>query len=310
MDGIATPGVFLGFLALLAVLLAADLALLRRATLLSLKQALWWSAAWIAISLLFNGWLALRYGPTAGLEFLTGYLVEKSLSIENIFVFALIFGALKIPIAAQQRVLPLGIIGAIVLRGAVIAAGTALLDRFEWLLYPFGAFLVYTGAKLFLNRHARDAEAPLLGLARRIVPSAEELDGGRWTTVRNGRRLATPLLLALILVTVADAVFAVDSVPAVLAVTRDPFIVFSSNALAILGLRALYFAVAALLQRFRYLKAGLAGILLFVGAKMMLADAIHVPPFLSLAVIVAILGAAVVLSLRSPSAPQTGRAPG
>jgi tellurite resistance protein TerC len=299
VDTLATPATWAGFLGLLAILLLLDLALLRRGQ-VSIQKALLWSGAWVAIALLFNLALAVRHGEQPAIEFLTGYLVEKSLSIENIFVFALIFGALRIPPTLQQRILPLGILAAVVLRGVLIAAGTALFDRFGWLLPVFGAFLVFTGVKLFLRRNA-PSEAPLVGLVRQLIPSTDRFDGARWIIRENGRRLATPALLALVLVGVADAVFAVDSVPAVLAVTRDPFLVFTSNAFAILGLRALYFAVAGMLERFVFLKAGLSAVLCYVGLKMMAADFFHVPPLLSLAIVGGILASAVLLSLRSES---------
>jgi tellurite resistance protein TerC len=307
VESIATPATWAAFLALLAFLILLDLALLRRAGPISIRKALFWSGAWVAIALAFNVFLATRHGGQAGIGFLTGYLVEKSLSIENIFVFALIFGALRIPSALQQKILPLGIVAAIVLRGLVIAAGTSLFDRFDWLLPVFGAFLVFTGARLFWRRNA-PSEAPLLGLVRKVVPSTDRLDGERWITRENGRRVATPALLALLLVGVADAVFAIDSVPAVLAVTRDPFLVFTSNAFAILGLRALYFAVAGMLERFTFLKAGLSAVLCYVGLKMIAADLFHVPPILSLGVVCGILAAAVLLSLRHDSRRSGGRA--
>jgi TerC family integral membrane protein len=270
-----------GFLGVVFALLALDLGVLNRKDhVIGPREALGWSAFWIALALAFGGFVWLRYGPTPGLEYFTGYVIEKSLSVDNIFVFVLIFGALGIPAMYQHRVLFWGIVTALVLRGAMIAAGSALLHRFHWIVYVFGAFLVLTGVKLFLARgHVPHPEqSAALRALRRIVPGTPRFDGHRFFTREGGRRLATPIFFALVLVEFTDVVFAVDSIPAIFAVTQDPFIVFTSNIFAILGLRSLYFLLASFVERFVYLKPSLAFVLVFVGAKMGLVDVVKVPP--------------------------------
>jgi tellurite resistance protein TerC len=255
------------------------------------REALAWSAVWIALALTFGGWVWLRHGPDSGLAYLTGYVIEKSLSVDNIFVFVVIFGALGIPPRSQHRVLYWGILSALVLRGAMIAGGTALLHRFHWLMYVFGAFLVITGARLFLARGAAphpDQSSAFRWLTR-IIPGTSRLEGHAFFVREGGRRLATPLFFALALIEISDVIFAVDSIPAIFAVTTDPYIVFTSNIFAILGLRSLYFLLAGLIERFTYLKPSLAAVLVFVGAKMSAMDLVEVHPAVSLAVILAIL---------------------
>ena len=263
------------------------------------KEALAWSGVWIALSLAFGGWVWFRHGPTAGLEYVTGYVIEKSLSIDNIFVFVVIFGALAIPPLYQHRVLYWGILSALVLRGAMIAGGAALLHRFQWLMYVFGAFLLVTGARLFFERGAapHPERSRAFRLLSRVVPGTSRLEGHAFFTREDGRGVATPLFFALALIEISDVIFAVDSIPAIFAVTTDPFIVFTSNIFAILGLRSLYFLVAGLVERFTYLKPSLAAVLVFVGAKMIAADLVHLHPAASLAVIVAILAVGVVASV-------------
>jgi len=303
-----SPVSWAGFLGFVAALLAVDLGIFhRRPHEVRFREAIAWSAVWIAVALAFNGFVFWRSGADAGTEFLTAYLVEKSLSVDNVFLFVAIFGALAIPPALQHRVLFWGVLSALAMRLAMIVFGAAALERFHWLVYVFGALLVLSGIKLLVWRgHGPPGKA--MQLVRRLVPSTDRFDGGRFLTWENGRRVATPLLTALLVIEMADAVLAIDSVPAVLAVTDDPFIAFTSNALALLGLRSLFFVLAGAVEKFRYLKAGLAAVLVFVGAKMTLASAVKVPPLLSLAVVAAILGAAVVASLVRPEA-KTREAP-
>jgi tellurite resistance protein TerC len=306
LHSIGSPGLWVGFLAFVLVMLAVDLGIFhRKAHAVGFREAAAWTAVWIGLALVFNAGVFWQFGSRSGLEFLTGYLIEKSLSIDNIFVFVVIFGSLGIPAIYQHRVLFWGILSALVLRAGMILAGTAMLARFHWLIYVFGAFLVLTGVKLYVTRsHAQDpAGSWPMRLARRLIPSTPRLDGERFFTVENGRRVATPLFMALVLVEITDVIFAVDSIPAIFAVTSDPFIVFTSNIFAILGLRSLFFLLAGLVDKFRYLKVGLAGVLVFVGAKMLLVDHFKVPPFASLAVIAAILGASVLASLAANRRP-------
>jgi tellurite resistance protein TerC len=265
------------------------------------REALAWSGVWVGLSLAFGTWVWWAFGNERGIEFLTGWLIEKSLSVDNIFVFVIIFSALGIPALHQHRVLFWGILSALVLRAAMIFAGVAMLERFHWLTYVLGAFLIATGVKLLFERGRQTSwEEPWpLRLARRFVPAAERLDGERFFTLENGRRVATPLFLALVLVEFTDVIFAVDSIPAIFAITRDPFIVFTSNIFAILGLRSLYFLLADLVDRFRYLKVGLAAVLVFVGAKMAAVDLVGIPPLVSLAVIAFMLGSSVAVSWRA-----------
>ena len=252
----------------------------------------------MGLALVFGAGVWWRFGSQSGIEFLTGYLIEKSLSIDNIFVFVVIFGALGIPAIHQHRVLFWGILSALVLRAAMIFGGIGLLARFHWLIYVFGAFLIVTGVKLYLQRDKE--EHPESGWAmrtiRRLIPSTPKLHGEHFFTLENGRRLATPLFMALLLIEITDVIFAVDSIPAILAISTDPFIVFTSNIFAILGLRSLYFLFARLVDKFRYLKVGLAGVLVFVGAKMTAVDVYKIPPLISLLVVASMLGASIFAS--------------
>jgi tellurite resistance protein TerC len=301
--GVGTPALWAGFVAFVLVVLALDLGLFhRKAHAVGFREALGWSAVWATLALAFSGFVTWRFGGERGIEFLTGYLIEQSLSVDNLFVFVVIFGALGIPPQFQHRVLFWGILSALVLRAGMILAGAAMLARFHWLVYVFGAFLVLTGVKLYLQRarEMRVEDSWALRLARRLLPSTPHLSGERFFTRENGRRVATPLLMALILIELTDVVFAVDSIPAVLAITTDPFVVFTSNLFAILGLRSLYFLLGGLLERFRHLKVGLAAVLVFVGAKMTLVDVVHVPPALSLVAVLLILGGALAASLLVP----------
>jgi tellurite resistance protein TerC len=302
LTSVGTPALWAGFILFVLVMLALDLGVFhRKAHVVKPREALAWSAVWVALALAFNGLVWWWFGSQKGLEFLTGYLIEKSLAVDNIFVFVLIFSTLAIPPLYQHRVLFWGVLGALVMRAVMIAAGASLLARFHWLIYVFGAFLVLTGAKMLWQRNApaRLEESRLYTLVRRVIPSTSRLAGSHFFTWEKGRRVATPLFLALVLVEVSDLVFAVDSIPAIFAVTSDPFIVFTSNIFAILGLRSMYFLLAGLVERFAYLKVGLAAVLLFVGAKMTLIDLVKVPAHVSLLVIAVMLGSSVVVSLRS-----------
>jgi tellurite resistance protein TerC len=304
IHSVGTPALWAGFVALVLVFLALDLGVFhRRDRAISVRNALAWTVVWVAVSLAFAGLVWWRFGRVAGEEFLTGYLIEKSLSVDNLFVFLIIFSTFAIPPALQHRVLFWGILGALVLRAAMILAGTALLQRFHWLLYLFGAFLLFTGVKLLASR-GDDAphpeKSPFLRLLRRVVPSTARLEGHHFLVRQGGRWLATPLLLTLIFVEFSDVVFALDSIPAIFGVTLDPFIVFTSNVFAILGLRSLYFALAGLMDRFVHLHSALALVLLFIGAKMCAEPWVEVGQGLSLAVVAALLVGAVALSLLRP----------
>lgn len=295
---------WIAFNGFVLVLLALDLGVFHRtAHEVTVREAAAWSAVWIGLALAFGAVLYVWQGPDVGLQFLTGYLIEKALSVDNIFVFVLIFGALGVPRIYQHRVLFWGIVSALVMRGAMIGAGAMLLDRFHWLLYVFGAFLIGTGIKMALQKaRTIDPEMSLVvRLARRILPVSATYDGQRFLTRQNGRRAVTPLFLALLLVEVTDLIFAVDSIPAIFAVTTDPFLVYTSNIMAILGLRSLYFLLAGVIDRFHLLKLGLALVLVFVGAKMLAAGFYKVPTTVSLAVIALLIGGSVVASLAMPA---------
>ncbi len=282
------------------VLLALDLFVLHReAHEVSLREAGWLSAFYASIGLAFGGLIWLWRGPEAGGEYLAGYLIEKSLSVDNIFVFALIFSYFAIPAKYQHRVLFWGIIGAIAFRALFIALGAVLLNNFDWIVYVFGAFLVYTGIKM-ARGHSVEVHPdrnPVIRLMRRFIPVSKELHGQRFLVREGGRWIATPLLAALVAVETMDIVFAIDSVPAIFAITDDVFIVFTANVFAILGLRAMYFLLAGTIPRFAYLQTGLALVLVFVGAKMFLTDVGKLPVWISLGVITTIIGTAIVASL-------------
>ncbi len=326
-----------GFVLLVCACLALDLGVFHRtAHVVSMREAVTWTVIWVMAALAFTGavfmiydahWLGVGrevpqldgsardvHGLEAAKLFLTGYLVEKSLAIDNVFVIAMIFSYFAVPAIYQHRVLFWGILGALVMRGIMIALGAALIHQFSWIIYVFGGFLILTAAKMALvPTSGIDPERnPVVRLVRRLHPVTSRYDGQRFFTRENGVRMATPLFLALIMVEVTDLIFAVDSIPAIFAITADPFIVFTSNILAILGLRSLYFCLASMIHRFRYLKPALIGILFFVGAKMMLVHtSFKVDPTVSLLVVLGILGAGVAASLltAAPSAPQPAPAP-
>ena len=290
---------WIGFLAFVGTLLALDLGVFHRdAHEVQRREALTWSAVWIGLALVFNVGVFYFLGRQAGIEWFTGYVIEKSLAVDNVFVFLLIFSAFAVPPAYQHRVLFWGIVGALVMRAVLIAFAGVLLDSFHWTIYLFGAFLIVTGIRFLRNDHAVPSldDNRLVKLAKRVYPVTDGYEGHRFFIRRNGVRFITPLFLVLLLVESTDLVFAVDSIPAIYAITSDPFIVFTSNIMAILGLRALYFVLAGYLAGLRYLKPGLAGVLVFVGAKMLLVDTYKVPALVSLAVIVSILTVAIVAS--------------
>jgi tellurite resistance protein TerC len=293
-------------LALILVMLAVDLFAHRDAHVVGVREAAYWSAAWVGLGLAFGGIVWWQYGGQAGGEYYAGYLIEKSLAVDNVFVFALIFTYFAVPREYQHRVLFYGVLGALVFRAIFIAGGAALLDRFHWVLYVFGAFLLLTGWRMFRHRHDEmdPSRNPVLRLVRRFVPSTSEYHGQKFWVRKAGKWVATPLFTVLVLVETTDIVFAVDSIPAIFAVTQEPFLVFTSNAFAILGLRAMYFLLADLMHRFVHLKAGLAAILVFVGVKMLLIDVWKVPIWLSLTVIATSITVAVVASLRATRAPR------
>jgi tellurite resistance protein TerC len=288
------------FAAFVVAMLALDLFVLhRRAHEVSLKEAGIWSAIWVAIGLGFAGLLWAWQGGGIAQAYLAGYLIEKSLSLDNVFVFALIFSAFAIPLRYQHRVLMLGITGALVMRAAFIVAGVALLDTFHAVIYLFGAVLLWAAVKMLRGgSHPQPQRNLALRALRRILPATEELHGQRFLTRDGGRLLATPLLLALIVVETTDVIFAIDSIPAILAITTDTFVVYTSNVIALLGMRALYFLLAGAAARFRYLQPGLAIILAAVGVKMLTADLYHVPVWASPAFIAAVLAAVAILSIR------------
>jgi tellurite resistance protein TerC len=280
--------------------LAIDLfAFQRKAHAPSTKEAAIWTAVWVTLSLGFNAVVWHWMGPAKALEFLTGYLIEYSLSVDNIFVFVLVFSYFAVPAAYQHRVLFWGILSALVLRGVMIAVGVAFIQSFHWALYLFGAFLLFTGIKmLFSRRKALDIEKnPLIRLVRGVLPVSDTYHGARFSVRRGGRLLLTPLAMVLIMVEATDVLFAVDSIPAIFGVTHDPFIVYTSNVCAILGLRSLYFLLAGVVHKFVYLKPALAIILSFIGTKMLLADVYHVPTAASLGVVGLVLLTAIGLSL-------------
>jgi len=311
VESIAPLWLWVVFFVSVVVALVVDFVVMRNqgAHAVGVREALRWSVVWVALSLAFNAlfWWALQgthgseVANTRALEFLTGYLIEKSLAVDNIFVFLMIFSYFAIPPEFQKRVLMIGIVGAIVLRTVMILVGAWLIAEFHWLLYVFGAFLIVTGIKMW--RHAGEApdmEAnPALKLLRRVMPVSPRLDGENFFTVENGKRIATPLLLVVALVGITDVIFAVDSIPAIFAITTDPFIVLTSNIFAILGLRAMYFLLAAAAEKFHLLGYGLAVILTFIGTKMVLIDVFKIPVLVSLGVVAAILIVTMIWSLKT-----------
>jgi len=308
----ARPFEWAVFAAVVIGVMAIDIALLgKRGRHMSFREAVVRSLFNIAAGLLFGGFVWWKLGRDLAASYLVAYLVEESLSVDNLFVFLVIFSYFKLSDSRQHRVLAWGVAGAMVMRAIFIFAGAALLHRFHWLTYVFGAFLIYTGVKLAIRKEeeaVNPEDNPALKLARRLLRTTEEYNGDHFTVVKDGVRYATPLFLVLVVIEVTDLLFAVDSVPAVLAVSRDVFVVYTSNIMAILGLRALYFVLAGMMNRFHYLGTGLALILIFIGVKMAIVHFVPIPSLVSLAVIVTVLAGAVVLSLLRPPDGDAGAA--
>ncbi|MEO8603440.1 MAG: TerC family protein [bacterium] len=305
---IATPWMWAGFTVFVLAMLVLDLGVFHRhAHAVRAREAAVWSVVWISLALAFNGWIAAAFGSQPALEFLSGYLIEKALAVDNIFIFLVVFSSFRIPAAYQHRVLFWGILGALVMRALFIFAGAVLLTRFHWIMYVFGAFLLLTGIKLLLQRdnEPHPEQNPLFRLFTRLLPSTPHFHGGDFTARVDGRWVATPLLLVLVLIEVTDLVFALDSIPAIFAVTSDPFIVYTSNIFAILGLRSMFFLLAGVMDRFAYLKVGLAFVLMFVGVKMVLMDIFKIPIGVSLGIIGAILATSILVSWWRPPAMQS-----
>jgi tellurite resistance protein TerC len=314
METVAPLWLWVTFVAIVVASLFVDFVVLKKqgAHDIGVKEALNWSLIWIALSFLFNGlfWWAIKdttgsaeLANTKSLEFLTGYLIEKSLAVDNIFVFLMIFTYFAVPSHFQKRVLMIGIIGAIVLRTIMILVGGWLLQQFHWILYVFGAFLILTGVKMWWAAGQEPSldDNPALKLLRKFLPVSKNYDGEKFWTIENGQKIATPLFMVICLIALTDVIFAVDSIPAIFAITTDPFIVLTSNVFAILGLRAMYFLLAAVASKFHLLNYGLAVILVFIGTKMCLIDVFKIPVGISLGVVVAILAITMVLSIRSSS---------
>ena len=297
---------WIAFIAFIVAMLAVDLFLHRDNHSVSVKEASIWSTVWIIMGTSFGGVIWWLEGGTLAGEYITGYILEKSLSVDNIFVFALIFSYFAVPLKYQHNVLFWGIFGALVFRAIFIFAGVALLEQFHWMIYVFGGFLLFTGVRMFFHdeEEIHPERNPVLKALRKVFPIAKDYDGSKFFTVENGKRLATPLLAVLVVVETTDIIFAVDSIPAILAVTQDQFLVFSSNAFAILGLRALYFLLAGVMDRFMYLRAGLALVLVYVGIKMLISEFYEIPTLVSLGVIALVLTVAVVASLRATTPEQ------
>jgi len=314
-----TVPIWIAFILLIICLVALDLGVFhRRDRVVTLRSALGWSSLWISMAMLFMVFVYFLYdnnfpwsslptehmdGRAAVTQFLTGYVLEYSLSLDNVFVIAMILTYFRVPPILQHRVLFWGILGAVVLRGVMIALGVALINRFEWVTYIFGLFLLYSAARMLMLRHetVEPGENPLVKLAQRLIPVTNEFHGHRFVVRVDGKLMATPLLLALLLVESSDVMFAVDSIPAIFAVTRDPFIIFTSNIFAILGLRSLYFILAAYMQKFRYLKQSLVFVLAYVGVKMIVSHHFDIPDMASLSIIAGILLVGVLASIRGGS---------
>ncbi len=300
MQSVGNPWLWGGFIAVIIALLALDLGIFhKKDKVVSAREAMSWVVVWAILALLFDAFVWWRFGGPKAVEFLTGYLIELSLSVDNLFVFVIVFATFRIPAHLQHRVLFWGILTALVLRGAMIIGGTALLQRFHWLIYVFGAFLLLTGLKLFFHRESEHEPEHSLAFRAltKLIPATPELQGNHFFTREKGRAVATPLFLCLALIEISDVIFALDSVPAIFGVTLDPFIVFTSNMFAILGLRSMYFAMANLIGRFEHLKTGLAAVLVFIGVKMTISSWVHIHSLVSLAVVAGLLGGAMAYSL-------------
>ncbi len=309
-ESVGSPALWTGFTLFVLALLVLDLGVFhRKSHAVSIREAALWCAVWVGLAALFNLGVFLKFGRQRGLEFLTGYLIELALSIDNLFVFIVVFSYFACPPAQQHRVLFWGIVGALVMRAGFILAGSALLSAFHWIVYLFGGFLVLTGIKILLQKseEVHPERNPVVRLVERVFPLTPRYHGQRFFVREGGKLAATPLFLILAVIETTDLVFAVDSVPAIFAVTRDSFIVYTSNIFAILGLRSLYFLLAGVMGSFRFLKYGLGLVLAFVGVKMVIADIFHIPIGISLGVVAGLLGGAVGLSLAWPAADDRER---
>jgi tellurite resistance protein TerC len=295
--------VWAGFIAFVIMLLALDLGVFhRKSHEVKIKEALIWSAVWISLALVFNYGIYVFMGEEKALEFLAGYLIEKSLSVDNLFVFIMLFTYFKVNPVYQHKVLFWGILGALIMRAAFIFAGVALITKFHWIIYIFGAFLILTGIKMLIQKEGEIApdKNPLVRLFKKFFPVTDQMHEDKFFVKINSKTVATPLFIVLLIVEFTDLIFAVDSIPAILAVSNDSFIIFTSNVFAILGLRALYFALAGITKYFHYLKYGLSAILVFVGAKMVIADFFKIPILYSLLTIISILFVSIMLSILFP----------
>jgi len=284
-------------------LLALDLGIFhRKSHTVKMREALTWSGVWIALALIFNGFIYYTRGPVPAMEFLTGYLVEEALSVDNLFVFLMVFSFFRVPAEYQHKILFWGIIGALVMRAAFILAGIALIQQFHWVIYIFGAFLIITGIKMLSNDddEINPERNPVLRLFRRVMPVTDNYDRDNFFVRKDGRLFATPLFIVLLMVETTDVIFAVDSIPAILGITTDPFIVYTSNVFAIMGLRSIYFALAGLMQIFHYLKYGLCAILVFVGTKMLISEIYKIPVVVALGTIIGVLLLSILASVIWP----------
>lgn len=291
---------WLGFAVLVAVVLFIDLGVAnRKSHEVTFREALSWSGVWITLAMAFNGWIWYARGTTTALEFLTGYVIEYALSVDNIFIFLVIFQGFAVPRQYRHSVLFWGVLGAVVLRAVMVFAGSALLTQFHWLIYIFGGFLILTGGKMLIGSETESdpTHSWLYRTFRKLIPTSKNYDGEKFLTIENGKRVATPLLLVLLLVEFTDVVFALDSIPAIFAVTRDPFVVLTSNIFAILGLRSMFFVLEGFASRFAYLKVGLALTLCFVGTKMLIAEWYKIPVLASLGVVATLIGGSALYSV-------------
>lgn len=298
-----------GFIAFVLIMLVIDLGVFhRRSHAVKMKEALTWCAIWIGLALAFGIGVFYFRGHHKGLEFMTGYLIELSLSLHNLFVFLLIFSYFKVSPTLQHRVLYWGILGALVMRAVMIAGGVALISKFHWVIYVFGAFLVFTGIKMLFSgdQHVEPDKNPVVRLARKIFPVTPAYVEGKFFTRISGKLFATPMFLVLLMIESTDLVFAVDSIPAILAITQDTFIVYTSNVFAILGLRSFYFALSGMFYKFRFLKVGLSVVLSYVGVKMLIADWYKIPTAISLGVIILLIGGSILVSFLIPEKPAEG----
>lgn len=303
MESIGSPALWIGFTGFVLLMLALDLGVFHRKDHeIKTKEALGWSIFWVSLALIFNFLVWQWFGKEKAVEFLTGYIIEKTLSIDNIFIFVIIFNSFAVPTQYQHRVLFWGVLGALIMRAIFIFAGSALLLKFHWMIYVFGALLILTGIKLLLDRNKVPAPEKniLYKTFSKLIPSTHEYHGKKFTIIKNGKRYATPLFMVLLAVEITDLIFAVDSIPAIFAITSDPFIVYTSNIFAILGLRSLYFLLAGVVHKIRYLKVGLSLVLLFVGIKMAIMDFYKIPVVYSLMFIFGVILSSVVISLVHP----------